>query len=83
MALLEISDEQINAQFAGLHARNSPMRAMAEAGRPGSADECDIDDFDANETISRFEKNVDYHVGIFGNAVNTMAETSRKNNEPE
>ena len=31
MALLDISDEQINAQFSKLHAESSPMRAMAEA----------------------------------------------------
>ena len=79
MALLKISDEHINAQFAGLHTRNSPMRAMAEAGRPGFANECDIDNFDADEAISRFEKNV----GMFRNAINLMAATFRENNNPE
>ena len=76
MALLEVSDKQINAQFTKLHAESSPVRAMAEAKRPNSADE-----IDAHGAISRFEQNVDFYGGMFGDAVNLMVETSRKDND--
>ena len=76
MVLLEVSDEQINAQFAKLHAKNSPMRALAEVKRPNSADK-----FDADALIARFDQNVDYYADMFGKTVNKMVETSRKNND--
>ena len=76
MALLEISDEQINAQFEKLHAADSPLRAIAEAKRPNSAD-----DFNVENAIERFENNVDFYADMFGSAVNLMVETSRKDND--
>lgn len=75
MPFLEISDEQIDAQFEKLHASDSPVRAIAEAKRPNSAD-----DFDADKAVERFDKNVGFYADMFGSAVDLMVEASRKDN---
>lgn len=75
MPLHELTDEQLEEEFAVFHNPESGLRAIAEVRRPNSADL-----FDEDKMIERFKRNRSAYFTMFTDAVDGLVDLSRKDN---